>query len=155
MCLGKKINSQVLYRSTSYKELFAYKLANVRAKKMKFLKFSFFYQIQNRFFHFRSTGYKELLHRFNLATLVQRRKLLNLFILPNSEWIFHFPDLPVAPQPMDPRLRSYSPFRLGCSVPHTLAYSSSFFFPETVIKLWNSVSNEIPSLSLYWVFFSD
>ena len=93
-----------------------------------------------------SVSYENLLLRFNLPTLQQRRKLLKLcFLYQVRNGHFFFPNSPVAPSPMDQRLRSFNPFRLGGPTPHTVAYDNSFF-PD-VIRLWNKLPTDIASSS--------
>ena len=75
-----------------------------------------------------SASYEDLLIRFDLPTLKQRRKLLKLcFFYQVRSGSFFFPNAPVSASPMDPRLRNFNPSRLRGPTPHTLAYDSSFF----------------------------
>ena len=82
-----------------------------------------------------SASYEDLLVRFDLPTLKQRRKLLKLcFLYQVRSGSFFFPNAPVSASPMDPRLRNFNPSCLRGPTPHTLAYASSFF-PDALLLL--------------------
>ena len=104
-----------------------------------------------------SASYEDLLVRFDLLTLKQRRKLLKLcFLYQVRSGSFFFPNAPVSASPMDPRLRNFNPSRLRGPTPHTLVYASSFF-PDAV-TLWNKLPAEVasaPSLSIFKRYVHD